>query len=41
MFDKKLDVASTMLIAGHSDPRMLLRIYNNVKAEMVANLLDN
>jgi len=41
MFDKKLDVASTMLIAGHSDPRMLLRIYNNIKAEMVANLLDN
>ena len=41
MFDKKLDVASTMLIAGHSDPRMLLRIYNNVKAEMVASLLNN
>jgi len=39
MFDKKLDVASTMLIAGHSDPRMLLRIYNNVKAEMVAERL--
>ena len=33
---KKLDVPSTMLIAGHSDPRMLLRIYNNLQVEHVA-----
>ena len=32
----KLDVASTMKIAGHSDPRMLLRIYNNLEAHHVA-----
>ena len=31
-----LDVASTMKIAGHSDPRMLLRIYNNLEAHHVA-----
>ena len=36
---KKLDVPSTMLIAGHSDPRMLLRIYNNLKVEDVAKKL--
>ena len=37
---KKLDVPSTMLIAGHSDPRMLLRIYNNLKVEDVVKKLD-
>ena len=37
---KKLDVPSTMLIAGHSDPRMLLRIYNNLKVEDVAKKLS-
>ena len=37
---KKLDVPSTMLIAGHSDPRMLLRIYNNLKVEDVAKKLN-
>jgi hypothetical protein len=29
-----------MMIAGHSDPRMLLRTYNNLKAEDVAKKLD-
>jgi len=37
---KKLDVPSTMLIAGHSDPRMLLRIYNNLQIEHVAEKLN-
>ena len=32
----KLDVASTMKIAGHSDPRMLLRLYNNLEVHHVA-----
>ena len=36
---KKLDVPSTMLIAGHKDPRMLLRIYNNLQVEHVAEKL--
>ena len=36
MLDKKLSVAETMMIAGHSDPRMLLRTYNNLKVEDVA-----
>ena len=39
MLDKKLSVAETMLIAGHSDPRMLLRTYNNLKVEDVAKKL--
>ena len=39
MLDKKLSVAETMMIAGHSDPRMLLRTYNNLKVEDVANKL--
>ena len=29
-----------LLIAGHSDPRMLLRTYNNLKVEDVAKKLD-
>ena len=33
---KKLNVPETMLIAGHKDPRMLLRIYNNLQVEHVA-----
>ena len=41
LLDKKLDVASTMLISGHKDPRMLLRIYNNLKVEDVAKQLNN
>ena len=40
MLDKKLSVAETMLIAGHSDPRMLLRTYNNLKVEDVAKKLS-
>ena len=36
----KLDVPSTMRIAGHSDPRMLLRIYNNLEAHHVAEKLN-
>ena len=39
MLKKKLSVAETMLIAGHSDPRMLLRTYNNLKVEDVADKL--
>ena len=39
MLDKKLSVAETMMIAGHSDPRMLLRTYNNLKVEDVAKKL--
>ena len=30
MKDKGLNVPETMLIAGHKDPRMLLKIYNNI-----------
>jgi integrase len=39
MLDKKLSVAETMMIAGHSDPRMLLRTYNNLTVEDVAKKL--
>ena len=37
---KKLSVAETMLIAGHSDPRMLLKTYNNLKIKDVALKLE-
>ena len=40
MKDKGLNVHETMMIAGHSDPRMLLRIYNNLEAQHVANKLN-
>jgi integrase len=40
MHVKKLSVPETMLIAGHSDPRMLLRIYNNLKVQDVAKKLN-
>ena len=33
MLRKRLSVAETMLIAGHSDPRMLLKTYNNLKVK--------
>ena len=36
MMKHKLNVPETMKIAGHSDPRMLLRIYNNLEAHHVA-----
>ena len=35
-----LDVPSTMKIAGHSDPRMLLRLYNNLEVHHVAEKLN-
>ena len=35
-----LNVPETMKIAGHSDPRMLLRIYNNLEAHHVAAKLN-
>jgi integrase len=41
MKDKGLNVPETMKIAGHSDPRMLLRIYNNLEAEHVAKKLNS
>jgi integrase len=40
MLERNLSVAETMMIAGHSDPRMLLRTYNNLKVEDVAKKLD-
>ena len=36
-----LNVPETMKIAGHSDPRMLLRIYNNLEAHHVAEKLNS
>ena len=36
-----LNVPETMKIAGHSDPRMLLRIYNNLEAHHVAQKLNS
>ena len=39
MLERNLSVAETMMIAGHSDPRMLLRTYNNLKVEDVADKL--
>ena len=39
MMKHKLNVPETMKIAGHSDPRMLLRIYNNLEAHHVADKL--
>ena len=41
MKDKGLNVPETMKIAGHSDPRMLLRIYNNLEAHHVAKKLNS
>ena len=35
-----LDVPSVMRIAGHSDPRMLLSLYNNLEAHHVAEKLN-
>ena len=40
MHVKKLSVPETMLIAGHEDPRMLLRIYNNLQVQDVAKKLN-
>ena len=41
MKDKGLNVPETMMIAGHSDPRMLLRIYNNLEVAHVAAKLKD
>ena len=41
MLHRKLNVGETMLVAGHKDPRMLLRIYNNLKIADVAKKLEN
>ena len=40
MKDKGLNVPETMMIAGHSDPRMLLRVYNTLEAQHVADKLN-
>ena len=40
MLEKNLSVAETMMIAGHSDPRMLLKTYNNLRVEDVAKKLE-
>jgi integrase len=39
MLERNLSVAETMMIAGHSDPRMLLKTYNNLRVEDVAKKL--
>jgi integrase len=41
MFEKNLSVQETMIIAGHADPRTLLRVYSNLRAEEVAKKLQN
>jgi len=41
MKDRGLNVPETMMIAGHSDPRMLLKIYNNLEAQHVANKINS
>lgn len=40
MLERNLSVAETMMIAGHSDPKMLLRTYNNLRVEDVAKKLS-
>ena len=40
MLVRKLSVPETMMIAGHEDPRMLLKIYNNLEAHHVAEKLN-
>ena len=40
MLERNLSVAETMMIAGHSDPRMLLKTYNNLRVEDVAKKLS-
>jgi len=39
MLERNLSVAETMMIAGHSDPKMLLKTYNNLRVEDVAKKL--
>ena len=40
MIQNKLSVGETMVISGHSDPRMLLRTYNNIKVEDISKKLN-
>ena len=40
MLERNLSVAETMMIAGHSDPKMLLKTYNNLRVEDVAKKLS-
>ena len=40
MVENKLSVAETMVISGHSDPRMLLRVYNNLTVEDISKKLN-
>ena len=40
MKDKKLSVAETMYISGHTDPRMLLNVYNNLKCEDISDKIN-
>lgn len=40
MKDKKLSVAETMYISGHSDPRMLLGVYNNLKCDDISDKIN-
>ena len=41
MKDKKLTVAETMFISGHSDPKMLLKTYNNLKLINVSKKIND
>ena len=41
MKDKKLTIADTMLISGHSDPKMLLGVYNNIKYKDVLDKFND
>ena len=40
MKDKNLTIAETMLISGHSDPKILLKVYNNLKLDDVSDKLN-
>jgi integrase len=40
MVENNLSVGETMVISGHSDPRMLLKVYNNLKVEDTAKKLN-
>lgn len=41
MKDKNLTVAETMFISGHSDPKILLKIYNNLELKDVGKKINN
>ena len=40
-YHKKLTVAETMYISGHSDPKMLLKTYNNLKLINVSKKIND